>query len=127
MERKRASIILFGFLKAIILVIVIAGLVFVGRNAYDFGYKVFAEETVSQAPGRQVAFTLEEGISGAELGQRLEERGLIKDGNVFRVQYLLSEYKDQLKPGNYILNTAQTSEEMLTILADDVEEETETP
>jgi len=39
------------------------------------------------------------------------------------LQYLLSEYKQDFKPGTYDLSTAMTAEEMMKVMATDTEEE----
>lgn len=125
MKQKGTKIVLFGILKCMIFIIIIMLLYYYGKKAYSFGYKVFAEETVSQPPGKKVAVTIAAGIGGADLGKMLEEKGLIRDASVFRVQYMLSEYKDKLKQGSYVLNTSQTSEEMLGVLSGEAELESE--
>ena len=47
----------------------------------------------------------------------LKSKGLIKDAKVFVVQESLSNYKDKLQSGTYILNTSMTTDEMLAVLA----------
>lgn len=126
MKQRSTKLVLFGFLKVILFIIIVMVMIYFGKKAYSFGYLVFAEETVSQPPGKKVAITIVEGTSGSELGKTLKEKGLIKDAKVFQVQYMLSEYKDQLKQGSYVLNTSQTSEEMLAILSGNAVEEEET-
>lgn len=127
MKRNRAAVtITFGFLKIIFLILAVFVLISLGKDAYSFGYRVFAEETVSKPPGKDVAVTVGKGISPSDLGEMLERKGLIKDGKVFWLQMMLSEYKDQVKEGSYVLNTSQTSEEMLAVLAGDQEQESET-
>ena len=90
------------------LAVIVLCLIRLGGQAYSFGYRVFAQETVSESPGRNVAVTISEGMSGKEIGELLEGRGLIRDAAVFRVQFALSDYKNAIVPGSYILNTAQT-------------------
>ena len=43
----------------------------------------------------------------------------------FSVQMELSEYKNQIHPGTYILNSSQTADEMLAVLAGEAETESE--
>ncbi len=69
--------------------------------------------------------TLDEGMSGRELAEILKEKGLIRDENVFYIQLLLSDDKDRLKKGSYLLNTSQTADEMLKILSQEAESESE--
>ena len=123
-QRKKSVIAAFAVLKFFILVLVAAAFVTAGTKAYSFGYRVFAEDTVSDPPGKKVAVTIEDDISVSELSALLKSKRLIKDEKVFWVQYQLSEYKGKLKGGSYVLNNSWTSEEMLAELSG--EEETET-
>lgn len=125
-QRKKSVIAVFAVLKLIVLVLVVAAFIHMGKKAYTFGYQVFAEDTVSDPPGKKVAVTIEDGISISELSALLKSKRLIKDERVFWVQYQLSEYKGKLKGGSYILNNSWTSEEMLAELSGVDETETET-
>ncbi|HIS30979.1 MAG TPA: endolytic transglycosylase MltG [Candidatus Limivivens intestinipullorum] len=125
--KKRSTAAFAGIcgLKTAVLAVIVLCLIRLGGQAYSFGYRVFAQETVSESPGRNVAVTISEGMSGKEIGELLEGRGLIRDAAVFRVQFALSDYKNAIVPGSYILNTSQTAEEMLAILAGQQETESE--
>ena len=52
----------------------------------------------------------------------METRGLIKDGKLFVLQELLSEYHGKIKEGAYTLNTSMTVEEMLEVMSGEAEE-----
>ena len=125
MKENSAKSIAVGIaVKIVLLALLVLVLIFTGRRAYTFGYQIFAQEAMSEAPGKKVAVTITKDMSfGAKL---LEEKKLIKDKNVFRIQYLLSEYKGEIEPGSYVLNTSQTAEEMLRVLSRADEKETET-
>jgi len=125
-QRKKAVIAVFAILKLLVLVLVAAAFLNIGRKAYSFGYQVFAEKTVSDPPGKKVAVTIEDDISVSELSDLLKTKRLIRDERVFWVQYQLSEYKGELKGGSYILNNSWTAEEMLAELSGANEAETET-
>ena len=57
-------------------------------------------------------------MEAKELGELLKDNGLIDESLlVFEVQYRLSGYYGGIKDGSYVLNTAQTVDEMLEILA----------
>ena len=47
------------------------------------------------------------------MGQMLADKGLIKDPQLFVFQYMFSEFKDDLLPGEHDLSTAMTVEEMM--------------
>lgn len=90
--------------------------------AYDFGYRVFAEEPVSPAPGRDVTVAVTEGKTEKAIAESLYEKGLVRDEKLAWIQIFLSDYKDELIPGVYTLNTSQTVEEMMAVMAGKTEE-----
>lgn len=112
--------------ETIIKVVVIAAvIVFVMRGvtvAYDFGYRVFADEPVSISDGRTITVGVAEGASVKDVAEMLEEKGLIEDAKLFVVQELLSAYHDKILPGIYDLSTDMKAEEMLEIMSTPVEE-----
>lgn len=120
------SIVVGIIIKILLTVILVLALYFVGRHAYAFGYCVFAQETMSSPPGKKVAVTITEDMSIADIAKLLEMRELIQDDKVFRVQYMLSEYRGEIVPGSYVLNTSQTADEMLGVLSQQDVKETET-
>lgn len=94
-------------------------------QAYDFGFRIFAEGPVSEGNGRTVSVVVLEGNDAMDIGKTLEEKGLIRDAKLFYIQERLSNYHGLIKPGVYELNTAMTAEEMLEVMASE-EEETQT-
>lgn len=96
-------------------------------EAYDFGYRVFTEEPLSPAPGREITVSLTEGKSDMDIAKMLEDKGLVRDYKLAFVQILASEYREDLVPGVYTLNTAMTLEDMMCTMApkplDEEEEE----
>ena len=85
------------------LIIKIASFVFIvmfvfrsASTAYDYGFRVFAEEPVSEGEGRTISIYVEENVSVKEIGQMLQEKGLIRDANLFVIQELLSENHDKI-------------------------------
>lgn len=112
-----------GTIFKVIFTVVVAMLIYKGAIlAYDYGYRVFMEPAVSIGEGRTVPVTITEGMSPAEMGELLASKGLIRDGRLFAVQYLLSEYREDVSAGEYELSTAMTVEEMLQIMAKPKEE-----
>lgn len=89
--------------------------------AYDYGYRVFAEPPVSMGEGRTISVYVENTASVSDIGKMLEEKGLIRDANLFLVQEFLSENHGKLKPGIYDLSTSMTSQEMMAIMSSEVE------
>ncbi len=113
--------------EMIIKVVVIAAVVvFVMRGvtaAYDFGYRVFADEPVSASGGRTITIGVAEDASVKDVAEMLEEKGLIKDANLFIVQELLSAHHNKILPGIYDLSTDMTAEKMLEIMSAPVTDE----
>lgn len=122
--------------SAVELIIKIAAFVFIvmfvfktAVKAYDYGYRVFAEEPVTVGEGRTISIYVEDTASVKEIGQMLQEKGLIRDANLFVIQELVSENHDKIQPGIYDLNTSMTSEEMLSVMStvsEDIEELSDT-
>ncbi len=110
----------------LVLLLVVLGLVRLGSFCYDFGYRVFTEEPIAIAPGRDVDVQVTADMSEMDIGGMLEEKGLIRDKALFFAQLKLSAYSGKLLPGAYTLNTSMTSKEMMAELAAVPETETET-
>jgi len=85
--------------------------------AYDYGYRIFEEPAMAaEDEGREVVVTIPEGMSAKEMGQLLLMKGLIRDEKLFRIQHALSEFKEDLLPGTFTLNTNMTVDEMLKFM-----------
>ena len=110
-------------LKVVFAVLVVMFVYKGAMLAYDYGYRVFAEDPVDSAPGFDMDVTIEEGMDAKAIGQLLESKGLIKDGTLFYLQNILSKYKDDLKAGDYVLNTSMTTEEMMAVISGEATEE----
>ena len=119
---------LWGVTKSILKIAVALAIVLLiynlGLKAYDFGFRIFAEEPMELGNGRVVSVSIVEGKSVSEIGEILEEKGLIRDAKLFYFQEMFSEYKGYLKPGVYQLSTGMTPYEMMEIMSAS-EEETE--
>ncbi len=112
------------------LIIKIAAFIFItmfvvrtATAAYDYGFRVFAEEPMEAGEGRVISVSIGGGDSAKEVGEMLQERGLIRDANLFRIQELLSEHHGKIQPGIYDLSTSMTAQDMLAVIAVEPEEE----
>lgn len=112
-------------IKAVALAFIIMYVLRISTAAYDYGYRVFAETPISVGEGRTISVYIEVGDSAKEVGEMLQEKGLIRDANLFRIQELLSEYRGKIKPGIYDLSTSMTAQEMLAVISPEEEEEGE--
>jgi UPF0755 protein len=124
MEKNK---VLFSFIRMGITVIVILLVVYFGvkiaYTGYDFGYRVFTEGAVDEAPGKDVLIQIREDMSEYEIAQLLCERGLVRDARLFYLQLKLSVYKGKVVPGVYTVNTSMTPQELMAAISP--EEETE--
>lgn len=123
MNSKEVVISVFSTVFKIVLAIIIVMLVYKwSMTAYEYGQRVFNEPPMSAGSGRTVTVVVNEGDTAKEIGVMLERNGLIRDAALFRIQEMLSAYKDEMMPGTYELNTSMTTEEMMEIMSMQVEE-----
>lgn len=107
-----------GLVRLLIYVLVLIAIVYVGKTAYNFGYLVFDDTpAVSEENSQKISVLIPEDTGVYDVGVILKENGLIDRPVIFWVQEKLSEYRGEIQPGTYILNTNQTVEEMIEILA----------
>lgn len=108
-----------GIIRLLIYAAVFLAIAYTGKEAYRFGYAIFNQMPVAQEEeaGEDVTVVIKEGQSAKEIGKVLKKKGLIEDSGVFVVQELLSNYHKKLLPGTYILNTSQTADEMMAVMA----------
>ena len=88
---------------------------------YNYGYRIFTEPALSAGEGRTVTVAITDDMSPKEIGQLFENKGLVRDARLFMLQYYLSEYVKDVKPGVFELSTSMTAEEMMeamTVTAD---------
>lgn len=111
--------------KVMVLAFAVTYIVRAAGAAYGYGYRIFTEQPVSIGEGRIISVEVKDPVSVSEVGRMLEERGLIRDANLFVLQEMLSENHGKIQPGIYDLSTAMTAEEMLDEMAADAPEEDE--
>ncbi|MBR4026293.1 MAG: endolytic transglycosylase MltG [Lachnospiraceae bacterium] len=114
----------FAF-SVMLILLIIYGTVHVSLIAYDFGYRVFIESAIDEIPGTDVVVTIESYMGAEEIGQVLEEKGLVRDKNLFFIQLKLSAYSNKILSGTYTLNTSMTPKEMMIVMSTVPEEDTE--
>ncbi|MCR5358140.1 MAG: endolytic transglycosylase MltG [Lachnospiraceae bacterium] len=116
-----------SFIGTIIRAVVLIGCVIlvstVGKKAYDFGFRVFTEGPVAEAPGRDIVVSVDKGEGLTDIAKKLEEKGITSDWALFFVQAKLSEHKGSVDPGTYTLNNSMTTDEMMAVLTKADEEE----
>lgn len=121
-SEKLIFAVLGTIIKAALLV---AAVYIIYRGAilsYDYGYRILTEPPMSAGEGRKISIDYKADMSALELGKLMEQKGLTRDGKLFALQYLFSEYRKDLKPGTYEVSTAMTAEEILASMAPPADE-----
>lgn len=101
----------------LLVVLLVYGTTRMAMTAYDFGYRVFTESAIDEAPGKDVDITITTSMSEKDIAELLYEKGLVRDENLFYLQLKLSAYTGKIVPGEYVLNTSMEAKEMMVIMA----------
>lgn len=112
-------------LRLSIVILLIVGIYKLGEYAYTCGYSIMADTAAEPDPGRNMRVTLDSDMTAKDISLLLEQKGLIRDANIFQVQLKINRYEDRLEPGEYILNTSMTPKELMHALAGEIEDEDE--
>ena len=113
-----------GVILKVACVAVVVLLVYRGSTmCYDYGYRIFTEPAISAGEGRAVSVTIPVDMSAKEMGELFLKKGLIRDADLFVLQYYLSEFRKDIQPGTFDLTTAMTVEEMMEVMATPQKEE----
>ena len=102
--------------RGVLLVVCAVVVMNVGKKAYDFGFRIFTEGPVAEAPGRDIIMSVDKGEGLQDVSKKLEEKGITSDWMLFFIQAKLSEYKGKIEPGTYTLNNSYTTDELMAIL-----------
>lgn len=109
--------------SALLFILIIYGLYQVGIRSYSFGYRIFTEPPVAAEDGKDKLVRIKQSMGAPEIGELLQEKGLIKDKWLFVLQLKFSEYNKKILPGVYTLNTSMTAQEMMKVMSGIREEE----
>lgn len=112
------AVVLLRFAIFAYLVLVIWNL---GETSYSYCYRIIAQTVMEAEPGRDVSISFTKNMSTKELARLLEKDGLVEDATIFQLQLIINKYDKKLEPGTYILNTSMTPEQMMQIMAGEVE------
>ena len=108
---------LFSFVKIAFLVMVLLLIVYatihLSKTGYEYGYRLFTETAVDEAPGEDVLVQVKPDMSNRQIAQMLEEKGLVRDRKLFYLQLKLSAYSHSIQSGVYTLNTSMTPKELM--------------
>ncbi len=111
-------------IKLIVYALVILLLYEAVTQGFAFGHEIFYAEAAEDEPGRDVTVTISPEDSLRDTAAMLAEYGLITNEFAFVFQGMFYDYSE-IYPGTYTLNTSMTSKEILQILNEKPEEETE--
>lgn len=126
MKTKKATLTIVSVVAHILITLLVIMLIYRGAMyCYDFGYRIFTDVPMAVEPGTDVTVIVNEGYSTKDIGEILQQNGLISDATLFVFQEKLSEYAGEIKPGVYVLNTSMTTEKMITIMSGNLTEEEE--
>ena len=123
---KSSNIVLavFGAIFRVVVAILADLLIYSGAMpCYHYRYRIFTEPAISSGEGRTITVAVTESMSPSEIGKLFESKGLVRDARLFTLQYYLSEFKADVKPGVFELSTAMTAEEMMEAMTVTEEEE----
>jgi len=103
--------------RILLILVVIAGSILVGRKSYEFGYRVFAEQPMTdKAHAKTVNIQITDSMSNRDIAALMVKKGLARSEVLFYIQILSSDYKNSLTPGLYILSTDMTAGQILEII-----------
>ncbi len=125
-DTKEMIISIFSVALKVVLFVIAA--MFIYKYAligYDYGYRIFGEKPMAEGEGRKVSVTVGNDMGVKDIAQTLENKGLIRDANLFVIQERLSEHHGEIKPGIYELNTNMTAEEMIVVMSSEEGEGTD--
>ena len=108
--------------SVLVFILTVYGLYQLGLHAYDYGYRIFTEPAVSSGDGSDKLVSVKESMSASDLGEVLEQKGLIRDKWLFVIQLKLLQYDSRLVPGHYTLNTSMTAQEMMRVMSKEDDE-----
>lgn len=129
MKPGNIVIAVLGVILRVVLVVMAVYFIYKGALAcHDYGYRIFAEPAMSAGEGRTITVAVTEDMTPAQIGELFEKKGLVRDGRLFMLQYYLSEFRNDVKPGVFELSTSMTAEQMMeamTVTADEDDDQGE--
>lgn len=93
------------------------------KTAYSFTYQIFGQDTMEQAPGREVEIQIKKGESSLNVASKLQINRIIENKYSFYVKAKIMDYV--IMPGTYTLNTSMTYDEIFSVITVASAEETE--
>ena len=102
--------------KGLLIVVAIMMISKYASLAYTYGYNIYNQLPASQYDTRTVTVSITDSMSVGDIAELLENRGLVKDKNLFWMQERFSEYHGMIAPGTYELSPSMTPDEIIAIM-----------
>lgn len=123
MKSRNLMTAVFGAILKVVIAVAAAFVIYRGAVlCYNYGYRIFTEPAMTAGEGKTVSITLTEDMSALDVGEMMKNKGLTRDSKLFALQYLLSEYKEDIRPGTYEVSTSMTAEEIMAAMVPAVQE-----
>ena len=78
--------------RAVVLIVCAVLVINIGKKAYDFGFRIFTEGPVAEAPGRDIIMSVDSGEGLTDVAKKLEEKGINEGDTVdifgFRFEFV---------------------------------------
>jgi UPF0755 protein len=103
-------------LNIIFYILVVFLIINFSKSAYAFAYQVYGPVAFEEAPGKEVVFQIKKGDSKMDIATKLQTYRVIENKYPFFLKTKLTEYV--IKPGTYVINSAMTYEEILSVITD---------
>ena len=117
MNNKIIRLIISISLNAIAIVLAIWFVYTVGTKSFEFGAKVFNEQSVDTvSTEREVEVTIPDNVTTKQLADILYKKDLIMDKTVFYVQVELSDYKNKFTEGTFKVKSSMKPTEIMEAL-----------
>lgn len=115
---KTGSVVAAVFGAIIRVCVAVAAIYLIYNGAvmcYNYGYRLYTEPpvTTDEKYVRTVTVAITPKMSTMDIARLFEANGLVRDANLFFLQYYASEFRENVKTGTFELNTGMTAEEMM--------------
>lgn len=87
------------------------------QKYYRYGYNLVADSAVDRpGQGKTISLEIQSGMTVSQVGQLLEENGLIRSASTFVLKESMSEYKGQIQPGTYEVSSEMSINQILALI-----------
>lgn len=113
---KITSFIIRFLLNIVFYILVVMLIINVSKSAFDFTYQLYGPVTMDEAPGVTIDnFVIKKGESTMNVASKLELNRVIKNKYAFYLKVKLQNIA--LMPGVYTVNTSMTYNEIINVIS----------